>query len=1077
MRLTIGAGVSLGELPTGVQLRVESPNNGIDHDLGESNLWYGAQWGTYEYWTGQQMDVPQNDTITYSLTTSYGPVVDWRGFEFAPVPIVDIGTLMVDGNSVVSNAYIDSTTPTFSFDPINLSTGTPHYRLEIHDWRGQNYIYISPRSPTPSITVPLNVLPPGINCRARIRTTDDSGADLEDNISRSDWFWFTVHADRDSDGVLDPLDNCPADANAGQGNYDSDGEGDICDPDDDNDGYWDIDELHPDVNTDPFDAGSVPIDTNNNFIPDVIEQNEDNDLDSVMDWDDNCVYTANGPALGTCTEGNVGSPCSDAGANETDCGSGGFCRMDQGDADNDGVGDVCDNCPNVANNDQSDVDSDGVGDICDNAPNNWNPGQEDSDLDGVWNVLDNCPGTPNGPDLGTCTAGNVGQTCTSDGDCGTGGFCSIDQEDTYGDSSIGDACEGDSTKPGTGGGPPKDSDKDGVGDDGDNCLDVKNADQLDTDTDNVGDACDTDADGDGVDDKIKIDDKTYISKAVSEGGDNCPLLSNGDQTNNDTDDLGDACDNCDDVANPDQQNSDNDDLGDGCDNCPTVPNQDQLDDDGDQAGDVCDVCPTDPSTANDPTVCQETYTVEFTFEDLGPEPKSYEDWWPDDGGQAEITAKLVHKDTGPVPNATIDITVEFVSDEAGKYTNHESTAPDYDTDYDFSPAPGYVVSGTGEASIVVTSHDYAARMRLKVVATISENEPYTGYLWVPQDSDEDFLPDEFELANGLNPLNPDTDNDGTPDKDEDIDIDKYGEPRLDKLTVYKEYRGVWWDGKHHRLSARNRTLFMQGVNFPGGFEIFPSGNAFEHAGVDVLWTVLPSPQTNNVRLLKVIYDTQYLSTFDYYEGHIWWEGKWKWNIPVLGQSGFGGTNYFGQPLLFARALDNYLKNDNPYIDGKTLPLGQGLRDKEPWDIANECLDSENRIEDGDDDGYMGGGEDKNHNNTFDGDKKSRPLVYNKDLSPFNIDGDDYVENPKQTDHQLANPNDKVPGEYSFSDVVWHVLIHESGHAVGMGQGDPTFVDNLGHCFDSSCVMYKDSIDWIRDHHFCPYHESLIQIRY
>ena len=44
------------------------------------------------------------------------------------------------------------------------------------------------------------------------------------------------------------------------------------------------------------------------------------------------------------------------------------CLMGQEDADEDGIGDVCDNCPTKCNVRQLDADGDGKGDVCDTTP-------------------------------------------------------------------------------------------------------------------------------------------------------------------------------------------------------------------------------------------------------------------------------------------------------------------------------------------------------------------------------------------------------------------------------------------------------------------------------------------------------------------------------------------------------------------------------------------------------------------------------------------------------------------------------------------------------------------------------------
>ena len=111
-----------------------------------------------------------------------------------------------------------------------------------------------------------------------------------------------------------------------------------------------------------------------------------------------------------------------------------------------------------------------------------------------------------------------------------------------------------------------------------------NSGQEDADGDGEGDACDDDADNDGI----------------PNTPDNCPLVPNPDQLDTETDGddkRGDACDNCPLLPNLDQEDADGDGQGDGCDadmdndgvlneqdNCPKTANSNQRDSDRDGLG-------------------------------------------------------------------------------------------------------------------------------------------------------------------------------------------------------------------------------------------------------------------------------------------------------------------------------------------------------------------------------------------------------------------------------------------------------------------------------------------------------------
>lgn len=205
----------------------------------------------------------------------------------------------------------------------------------------------------------------------------------------------------------------------------------------------------------------------------------------------------------------------------------------------------------------------------------------------------------------------------------------------------------------------EDADADGIPDAFDTCPAVGNADQRDWDGDGLGDVCDDDIDGDGhanADDAFPYDqyewrdvdgdgvgddaDQDDDNDSVADGGDNCHLVPNPDQSDLDLDFIGDACDadrdgdavengldNCGDVPN-DQADLDADGAGDACDpdddgdgvedwadNCLTVANADQRDSDDDGQGDACDAAfgSTDGAAAGGGWITVDGRRVQFAF--------------------------------------------------------------------------------------------------------------------------------------------------------------------------------------------------------------------------------------------------------------------------------------------------------------------------------------------------------------------------------------------------------------------------------------------------------------------------------
>jgi YVTN family beta-propeller protein len=126
---------------------------------------------------------------------------------------------------------------------------------------------------------------------------------------------------------------------------------------------------------------------------------------------------------------------------------------------------------------------------------------------------------------------------------------------------------------------------------------------------------------------------------VLDGSDNCPAVSNLDQTDTDMDGIGDACEAI--VAD-----SDGDGVPDSTDNCVAIPNAGQENFDGDTLGDACD--DDDDNDGLDDVV--ETNTGTFVSPtDTGSDPMNADSDGDGFGDGLEVSAGSDPNDSGSVP--------------------------------------------------------------------------------------------------------------------------------------------------------------------------------------------------------------------------------------------------------------------------------------------------------------------------------------------------------------------------------------------------------------------------------------------